>query len=112
MAKKELSRVPWPARRLMKGACGDPMIWSKEWFSSTTTMIRRGPATADRLADPAFRAVVVDGLVGVVPADPWPPVQPAASSSISPTNSVHDLRRLRPILALRSLICRSTRYPA
>jgi hypothetical protein len=67
MAKKEVSCVPWLASRLRNGACGDPMICSKEWFSSTTTMIRCGPAMAGRLVSPRSRAVVVGGLVGVVP---------------------------------------------
>ena len=62
MAKKEVSSVPRPARWLRNGACGAPMTWSKEWFSSTTTMIRP--------VDGAPRAAVVGGLVGVVPTGP------------------------------------------
>jgi hypothetical protein len=67
MAKKEVSCVPWLARWLRNGASGDPVIWSKEWFSSTMTMIRCGPATDGRLLFPGSRAAVVGGLVGVVP---------------------------------------------
>jgi hypothetical protein len=95
---KEVSWVPWLARWLRNGASGDPVIWSKEWFSSTTMMIRCGPATDGRLVSPGSRAAVVGGLVGVVPTGRWPSAQPAPRSTTIPTSSVQDLCRQRPTL--------------
>jgi hypothetical protein len=88
---------------LMNGAWADPMIWSKEWFSSTTTMIRRGPAVADRLLDGAALAVVVGGLVGVVATGARPPPQPARTRTASPASSPQDPPRGRLILVLECL---------